>query len=96
MPSASPDSANRRLLYRYASALYSYAADAGEENALPKLAYLRGRCGELDEAMRILRGPADSGDKLASVLLTDLLVQHASWTNCAPWPTAATRPPPFA
>jgi hypothetical protein len=70
------DSANRRLLYRYASALYSYAADAGEENALPKLAYLRGRCGELDEAVRILRGPADSGDKLASVLLTDLLVQH--------------------
>ena len=70
------DSANRRLLYRYASALYSYAADGGEENALPKLAYLRGRCGELDEAVRILRGPADSGDKLASVLLTDLLVQH--------------------
>ena len=63
------DSAERRLLYRYAIPLYRPAADAGDGNAASQLAELLAFRGDLDE----LRAMADTGDHLAAWRLAGLL-----------------------
>ena len=56
------DSAESRLLYRYAIPLYRRAADDGDENAAWRLAELLADRGNLDG----LRARADAGDKQAA------------------------------
>ena len=63
------DSAERRLLYRYAIPLYRPAADAGDGNAASQLAELLAFRGDLDA----LRAMADAGDHLAAWRLAGLL-----------------------
>jgi predicted component of type VI protein secretion system len=66
------DSAESRLLYRYAIPLYRHAADAGDGNAFWRLADLLAQRGDLDE----LRARADAGDGAAAWRLADLLAQR--------------------
>jgi hypothetical protein len=63
------DSAQSRLLYRYAIPLYRHAADAGGVDAAEQLADLLTRCGDLDG----LRAWADAGSWDAASLLAWLL-----------------------
>ena len=63
------NSADGRLLYRYAILLYRHAADAGDEYAAERLAGLLARRGDLDE----LRAMADAGDTDAAERLAGLL-----------------------
>jgi hypothetical protein len=67
------DSANNRMLDRYAIPLYRHAADAGVQFAASGLASLLTRRGDLDEAVQVLRARADAGDqRAASQLATEL------------------------
>ena len=66
------DSANTRLLHRYAIPLYRHAADAGDRRAASRLADLLGRRGDLDG----LRARADSGDWEAASRLASLLTER--------------------
>ena len=66
------DSAERRLLYRYAIPLYRHAADAGDGYAAWQLAGLLAERGDLDG----LRARADAGDGHAAWQLADLLAER--------------------
>ena len=66
------DSAERRLLYRYAIPLYRHAADAGDGHAASRLAELLAERGDLDK----LRARADAGDRLAAWQLAGLLAER--------------------
>ena len=63
------DSAESRLLYRYAIPLYRHAADAGDGYAARQLAGLLAKRGDLDG----LRARADAGDADAAGELVELL-----------------------
>ena len=65
------DSAEARLLYRYAIPLYRYAADMGDENAAGRLNELLARRGDTEE----LRARAHAGDEYAARRLADLLAR---------------------
>ena len=67
------DSAEARLLYRYAIPLYRYAADTGDFDGTAAwgLAELLARRGDLDE----LRGRADAGDGYAADMLAMQLAE---------------------
>ena len=69
-------SAEGRLLYRYAIALYRHAADAGDRVAARLLAELLVERGDLDEAVKILRAHIDPGDRVGSPGLAELLVDR--------------------
>jgi hypothetical protein len=64
-------SAKGRLLYRYATPLYRYAADAGDGYAADRLADLLAERGDLNG----LRARADAGDRAAAVQLARLLAE---------------------
>ncbi len=66
------DSAERRLLYRYAIPLHRHAADLGDGPAAGRLADLLAERGDLDE----LRARADAGDRPAEVRLARLLAKR--------------------
>jgi hypothetical protein len=66
------DSAERRLLYRYAIPLYRHAADAGDRNAAKSLANLLDRRDDLDG----LRARADAGDRDSALRLANLLIRR--------------------
>jgi hypothetical protein len=67
------ESADNRLLYRYAIPLYRTAADAGDGYAAYRLAELLAEHGDLDE----LRARADAGDgHAAAYRLAELLAEH--------------------
>ena len=66
------DSAQDRLLYRYAIPLYRRAADAGDGDAAGRLAGLLAERGDLDE----LRARADAGDGDAAGRLAMLLADR--------------------
>ena len=66
------DSAQRRLLYRYAVPLYRHVGDAGDQDAALLLARLLAQRGDLDE----LRARADAGDQDAAVYLAILLAER--------------------
>jgi hypothetical protein len=66
------DSAERRLLYRYAIHLYRHAADAGDESAAWRLADLLAGRGDVEE----LRARADADDKHAISKLAYLLAER--------------------
>jgi hypothetical protein len=70
------DSANRRLLFRYAIPLYRRAADAGDQLAASELARLLTQRGDLDEGEQILRTLAETGDGDAARQLADLLADR--------------------
>ena len=70
------DSAELRLLYRYAISLYRHAADAGSWAAAWQLAELLVERGDLDQAEQVLRPWADAGDWLAAGLLAGLLADR--------------------
>ena len=73
------DSARDRLLYRCAIPLYRRATESGAGSATAaaiNLADLLARQGDLDTAMQLLRGLADSGDEGAAEQLTDLLARR--------------------
>jgi hypothetical protein len=65
------DSAEKRLLYRYAIPLYRHAADAGITTAARRLADLLAQRGDRDGAAQILRAPADAGDWSAGSRLAE-------------------------
>jgi TIR domain len=65
------DSAESRLLYGHAIALYRHAADAGDRYATWQLADLLARRGDVDG----LRARADAGDEAAAVTLAKLLAK---------------------
>ena len=65
------DSAERRLLYRFAIPLYRHAADAGDGRAARPLARLLAWREDVDE----LRARADAGDRYAAMELADLLAE---------------------
>ena len=71
-------SARRRLLYRYAIALYRHATDVGDGDgyATQELAWLLAGRGDLDEAAQILRARADAGDGAAADQLAELLAER--------------------
>ena len=66
------DSAQQRLLYRYAIPLLRQLADAGDTSAAIRLADLLSEQGRTDE----LRERADAGDRWAADRLADLLVRQ--------------------
>jgi hypothetical protein len=66
------DSAEKRLLYRYAIPLYRHAADAGDRFAAMQLAELLTERGDVDG----LRARADAGDRFAAVQLAWLLTER--------------------
>ena len=68
-------SARSRLLYCYAIPLYHRAADLGDGTASWHLTRLLTGCGDLDEAIQILRARADTDDNSARQL-ADLLAKH--------------------
>ena len=68
------DSADRRLLYRYAIPLYRHAADVGDETAAGRLARLLDRRGDVDQ----LRARADAGDEHAAWQLAGLLAERGN------------------
>ena len=67
------NSAQNRLLYRYAIPLYRHATDLGDDWAALQLADLQAERGDFDEAEQILRARADAGDQFAAMRLADLL-----------------------
>jgi thioredoxin-like negative regulator of GroEL len=67
------DSADRRLLYRYAIPLYRRATDAGDEDAAWRLVSLLAERGDLEGAAQVLRARADAGDDGAAFKLAELL-----------------------
>ena len=66
------DSADNRLLYRYAIPLYRHAADAGDGHATSQLADLLAQRGDMEE----LRARANAGDRHAALRLAELLTQR--------------------
>ena len=66
------DSADRRLLYRYAIPLYRHAANAGDTYTAVRLADLLAQRGDLDG----LRARADAGDQDAGRWLPELLIKQ--------------------
>ncbi len=69
-------SARNRLLYCYAIPLYRRAADAGDSDAVRRLAELLAQRGDLDGATQLLRGWIDAGDSNAAGWLADQLADH--------------------
>ncbi len=65
------DSAERRLLYRYAIQLYRHAADVGDQAAARDLARLLAQRGDSEE----LHARADAGDRHAAWWLAGLLAE---------------------
>ena len=84
------DSAERRLLYRYAIPLYRHAADAGDGNAASAAAALLYGRGDLDG----LRARAAPGTRMPTRSWSTCFSCAVTWTNCAPGPTSATAGPP--
>ncbi|MDQ1678685.1 MAG: hypothetical protein QOC93_3829 [Actinomycetota bacterium] len=72
------DSAEPRLLYQQAEALYTAAADAGDTVAGLRLAYMLAAQGHTGEAIELLRtyADADAGDPDAGYRLAGLLATH--------------------
>ena len=70
------DSAKNRLLYRYAIPLYRRATDAGNRDAVPGLANLLAKRGNLKEATQILRARDKTGDEAAALILANLLAEQ--------------------
>ena len=77
------DSAEGRLLYRYAIPLYRLAADARNAGAAGKLAGLLAGRGDLDGAAQILRPLADAGDGFAAGKLAGLLAGRGDLDGAA-------------
>ena len=69
------DSAENRLLYRYAIPLYRHAADAGDGHAAGRLAEAAGRARRPGRAA-VLRARADAGDGDAARRLAELLAER--------------------
>jgi predicted negative regulator of RcsB-dependent stress response len=67
------DSARRRLLYRYTEPLHQRCLEAGDWADATSLLVEQGRT---DEAISLLRPPADAGDKYAAIRLAGLLVEQ--------------------
>jgi hypothetical protein len=72
------DSAEGRLLYRYAIPLYRHAADAGDEHAAARLAELLAKSGDQDGAIQILWPLADAGNGDAAARLAELLAPSSA------------------
>jgi len=70
------NSAEVRLLYRYAIPLYRHAADAGDEHAARDLAGLLEKRGDLDGAVQVLRTWAGVGNWEAAEQLADVLAER--------------------
>jgi len=73
------DSAEGRLLYRYAIPLYRRAAAVGDRTAAARLARLLGERGDLDG----LRARAAVGDRDAAARLADLLERRGNLDGAA-------------
>ncbi|WP_283133436.1 hypothetical protein [Rhizohabitans arisaemae] len=67
-----------RLLYCYAEPLLMQALDAGADSAALPLTDLLEDQGRVEEAIKVLRVPANRGDRFAADRLVDLLVGHGS------------------
>jgi thioredoxin-like negative regulator of GroEL len=76
-------SARNRLLYRYATPLYRYAADTGDRYAARELADLLAERGDLDGAAQVLRALADAGDGYGIIRLADLLKERGDLDEAA-------------
>ena len=70
------ESAENRLLYRYAIPLYREAGEVDDGRGARRLARLLIRRGDVGEAMQILRARADAGDREATIRLARLLARH--------------------
>ena len=76
------DSAERRLLYRYAIPLYRHAADAATGTPAGSWPICWPTAGDLDRAEQILRPIADAGHGYAAEVLTRLLADRGTWISC--------------
>ena len=70
------DSAENRLLYRYAIPLYRHAANAGDESAAARLADLLDQRGDPRGAEQIMRALADACNWFTARQLARRLAQH--------------------
>jgi hypothetical protein len=70
------NSADSRLLYRYAIPLYRHAADAGDQLAARRAATLLAERGDLDGAQQLQGALRDTGYERDAYLLDILLTDH--------------------